>query len=110
VHDGGKEAFDPRGEVLAFHAVHRTAGRVLEPEGGREAHRPRYRQQLLVAGVLYAALPEVGHVGAGHNPARGLVELLARPAAAVRAAVSVEEKLESLGYVQRFLRIRVRTI
>ena len=76
-------------------------GCVLEPECGREAHGPRYGQHLLVARVLYAALPEVGEVGACHDPARGLVELLARPAAPVRAAVGIEEKLESLCYVQR---------
>jgi hypothetical protein len=42
---------------------------------------------------------EVGDVGAGHDPARGLVELLARPPAPVRAAVGIEEELEPLAYV-----------
>jgi len=89
MHDGFEEVPDPPGEDLAL----RRDGQVpvLEPERGREAHRPRYRQQLLVAGVLYAPLAQVRHVGAGHNPARGLVELLAGPAAPIRAAVFVKE-------------------
>jgi hypothetical protein len=36
----------------------------------------------------------------GHDAARGLVELVAGPAAHVRTAVGIEEKLEPLRYVQ----------
>jgi len=44
-----------------------------------------------VARTIYPTLAEVGEVGAGHDAARGLVKLLARPAAPVRAAVGIEE-------------------
>ena|SRR5215216_6707485 len=91
---------------------HRSSGprpvpeRLVEPEGGREYHRPGYRQHHLLAAVLYAALAQVRDVGAGHDAAHRPVELLARPAAPVQAAVGIEEELEPLGYVQgMFLRI-----
>jgi hypothetical protein len=110
MHDGVEEVPDPPGEVSALLGGYRhyVSGRVLEPECGREARRPGYRLHLLVAGVLYAALPEVGEVGAGHNVSRGLVELLARPPASVRATVGIEEKLEPLSYVQEmFLKLYI---
>jgi hypothetical protein len=102
VPDGLKEVPDPRGEILALLRgdLRSFRWRVLESECGREAHGPSYRQHLLVAGILYAPLAQVRDVGAGHDAARGLVELLARPWGAVRAAVLIEEKLEPLGYVQ----------
>jgi hypothetical protein len=66
----------------------------------REVHGPGYGQHLLVAGIFDPSLAQVRDVGAGHHAARGLVELLARPGGAVRAAVGTEEKLEPLGYIQ----------
>src|SRR5215207_7273554 len=78
-----------------------VANTVLEPRLGREAHRLGQRPHLLVAGVLYAALAEVCHVGAGHHAVRGLIELLSRPPLPIRAAVGLKEKFEPLSYVQR---------
>src|SRR5215203_2204337 len=102
VHDGFEEVPDPPGEVLALRGggLRPVPGRVLEPRLRWEAHGPGDRQYLLVARVLYAALAEVREVGAGHDAARGLVELLACSGAPVRAAVGIEETLEPLRYVQ----------
>src|SRR5215217_1049579 len=92
----------PRGEVpgLCRGGQRPVPGRLLEPRLRREAHRLSDRPHLLVAGILYAALAQVRDVGAGHHASGGLVELLSRPADPVRAAVSLEEKLEPLRYVQ----------
>ena len=99
---GVEEVPDPLGEILALLGdnLRPVPGRLLEPQRGREAHGPRYRQHLLVARVLDAALAQVRDVGSSHDAARGLVELLARPGGAVRATVGIEEKLEPLRYVQ----------
>jgi hypothetical protein len=107
VPDNVEQVSDTRGEILALPRgdLRSFRWRVFEPERGQEAHGPRDRQHLLVSGVLYAALPKISEVGAGHHAARDLVELLSRPGCAVRV-VGIEEKLETLGYVQEmFLRI-----
>jgi hypothetical protein len=100
---GLEEVPDPPAEVLVLRRGGRdpVSGCFLEPRLRRESHGPGYGQHLLVARVLYAPLAQVGDVGAWHDAARGLVELLARPGGAVRAAVGIEEKLEPLRYVQR---------
>jgi hypothetical protein len=102
VHDHPEEVLDPSCNALFL--LRGTDCPVskgfLEPRFGRETHRHSQRPHLLVAGVLYAALAEVGHLGTGHDTARGLVELLSRPAAPVWAAVFVEEEFEPLRYVQ----------
>src|SRR5829696_3237122 len=86
---------------------------ILEPRLGRETHRLGQRLHLLVSGVLYAALAEVGNVEALHDAARGLVELLARPPAPVRPPIGIKEEFEPLRYVQSCrprLSLRVCTI
>jgi len=57
-------------------------------------HRPGYSGHLVVAGALNAALTEVGKVGAGHDSARGPLEVGAALSAAVRATVGVQRPLE----------------
>jgi hypothetical protein len=73
-----------------------VAWALLEPLLRREAHGLGYGPHLLVARVLYAALAQVGDVGAGYDAARRLVELLARPPATVRAPMGVQQPLELL--------------
>jgi hypothetical protein len=74
---------------------------VLEPHLGCETHRLSDSLHLLETGVLYPALTEVGHVGAGHDSTCGLGELGAGPLVAVRVAVHLQEMRELLGYVHR---------
>ena len=66
----------------------------------RYSHGLGYDPHLLVARVLYPALAEVGDVGASYDTIRRLIDRLATPPAAVRAAVGIKETLESLRYVQ----------
>jgi hypothetical protein len=63
-------------------------------------HSLGYSPHLLVAGVIYPTLAEVGDVRARYDTIRGLIDRLATPPAAVRAAVGIKETLESLRYVQ----------
>src|SRR5215211_411857 len=69
---------------------------LFKPELWREAHGLRYRPQLFVAGVLYSSFAQVSNVGAGHNTAGGLVEVLPAPPPAVRPAVAIQEAFELL--------------
>jgi hypothetical protein len=88
-----------RRPVLRCHRQRRFRGTLLgvaEPELGREAHRARYRLELGEARVLDAAVPEVGDVGAGDGPARGLLEVLPAPPRVVWPAVDGQQPPEPL--------------
>src|SRR5215208_3259176 len=69
---------------------------ILEPHLRREAHRFCHRGELRVAGVIYPALAEVGHVRPAHNTTCGLIDLLAAPLAPVRMTVHLQEDLKLL--------------
>ena len=81
---------------------------LLEPHLWGKAHGLGDSPHLLEAGVLYAALAQVGDVGARHDATRRLVDLLAAPPAAVRAAISLQETLESLRYLRATAHPRLR--
>jgi hypothetical protein len=65
---------------------------------------------LLVAGVLYPALTEVSYLGAGHDPTRSRIDLLAAPPAPVRMTIHLQEVLELLRDVHRIYDTRRRAV
>jgi hypothetical protein len=71
-------------------------GDLVEPGPWREAHGLGDGLHLLVAGVLYAAPAKIRDVRAGHDTTRRLGELLARPPAAVRPTVGIEQAFKLL--------------
>ena len=66
----------------------------VEPQRGREAHRACYRLELGQARVLDAAVPQVRNVGAGDDPARGVLQVLPAPLGAVGPAVERKQTSE----------------
>jgi hypothetical protein len=100
--DGVEVVLNPRGEVLVLcgDGTLASPGRGLELRLGREAHRLGYGSELLVSGTLYAVLEKVGDVGAGHDPTRGLVELLARSPAPVQTPIGIRHSNFSETYMR----------
>jgi hypothetical protein len=83
---------------------------LLEPHLRRKAHRLSDRSHLLVAGVLYPALAEVGHIRPTYNTTCGLIDLLAAPLAPVRTTIDFQEGLELLSDVHRIYDTELRAV
>jgi hypothetical protein len=92
--DDLKELVRPTRDVpLPFLWVHPDG--VTDPTGllelrlGREPYGLGYRPHLVETGVLCLPLAHHAHVRAGHDPARGILELPAVPTGSVRRVVLV---------------------
>jgi hypothetical protein len=98
-HHRRKDGYPVRGKT-GERQTQSTKEAIPKPLTTYFAPETSYSPHLLVAGVLDPALAEVGDVGARYDTIRRLIDLLAAPPAAVRAAVGIKEPLESVRYVQ----------
>ena len=96
--------------ALAVLPVWHVAGALIEPRLRREGHGLDDCPQLLVSGVLYAALPEVYEARAGNYPVSRFVELLARLPMPIRPPMGVQQVLELLRCVHEILDIKRHTV